>query len=214
MPHFSHDTNNFYNKGQLISHKIKKRFLTKDELFLFLYVDDGASIFSSGKEAILGIEVCYIQMKRLGLNIHTGNGKKPSKTEAVFFPSRSKIQSWIENHERSLISQYNSSFLDLIKKKEKNPLKSMKSIIERQYSIAPETKTFVICKNRFISFTNFFKYLGPYISFDLDDIYDINSRIKKASQIMGALKFFWSSENVDIHTKYLIYMAVPLNLLF
>ena len=30
---------------------------------------------------------------------------------------------------------------------------------------------------------------------------------------MGALKFFWSSENVDIHAKYLIYMAVPLNLL-
>ena len=89
----------------------------------------------------------------------------------------------------------------------------MKLIIERQYNIAPETKSFVICKNRFISFTKFFKYLGSYISFDLDDIYDINSRIKKANQIMGALKFFWSSENVDIHAKYLIYIAVPLNLL-
>ena len=74
-------------------------------------------------------------------------------------------------------------------------------------------KTFVICKNRFIIFTKFFKYLGSYISFDLDDIYAINSRIKKANQIMGALKFFWSSENVDIYAKYLIYMAVPLNLL-
>ena len=79
MPSFSHDTNDFFNKGQLISHKIKKRFLTKDELFLFLYVDDGASIFSSGKEAILGTEVCYIQMKRLGLNMHTGNGKNLRK---------------------------------------------------------------------------------------------------------------------------------------
>ena len=89
----------------------------------------------------------------------------------------------------------------------------MKLIIERQYNIAPETKNFVICKNSFISFTKYFKYLGSYISFDLDDIYDINSRIKKANQIMGALKFFWSSEKVDIHAKYLIYMAVPLNLL-
>ena len=152
-------------------------------------------------------------MKRLGLNMHTGDGKKPSKTEAVFFPSRSKIQSWIKNHERTSISQYNSSFLDLTKKKKKAPLKTMKLIIERQYNIAPETKSFVICKNRFISFTKYFKYLGSYISFDLDDIYDINSRIKKANQIMGALKFFWSSENVDINAKYLIYMAVPLNLL-
>ena len=152
-------------------------------------------------------------MKRLGFNMHTDDGKKPSKTEAVFFPSRSKIQSRIKNHERTSISQYNSSFLDLTKKKKKAPLKTMKLIIERQYNIAPETKNFVIYKNSFISFTKYFKYLGSYISFDLDDIYDINSRINKANQIMGALKFFWSSENVDIHAKYLIYMAVPLNLL-
>ena len=116
MPNFIHDTNDYHNKGQL-SHKIKKMFLTKDELFIFLYVDDGALIFSSREESIIGTEICYIQMKRLRLNMHTGDGKKPSKTEAVFFLSRSKIQSWIENHERSLISQYNSSFLDLTKKK-------------------------------------------------------------------------------------------------
>ena len=36
--------------------------------------------------------------------------------------------------------------------------------------------------------------------------------LKKANQIMGALKFFLSSENVDIRAKYLIYMAIPLNL--
>ena len=33
-------------------------FLTKDELFLFLYVDDDASIFSTRREAILGTEIC------------------------------------------------------------------------------------------------------------------------------------------------------------
>ena len=85
-------------------------------------------------------------MKRLGLNMHTGDGKEPSNSEVVFFPSRSKIQSWIENHERTSISQYNSSFLDLTKKKKKAPLKTMKLIIERQYNIAPDTKSFVIYK--------------------------------------------------------------------
>ena len=212
MPSFLHDTNKFYNKGQLISHNNKRRFLTKDELFLFLYVDDGASIFSTRRETILGTEICFEQMKRLGLNMHTGDGKKPSKTEAVFFPSRSKIQSWIKNHENNLISSYNPSFLDLSVKK-KAPLKSRKFLIDRQYAIASETKSFIISRNRHITFTLNFKYLGSWISYDLDDTYDINSRIKRANQAMGALKFFWLSEKVDILSKYLIYMAVPVNLL-
>ena len=117
MLNFLHDTNAFFNKGQLLSHKNNRKFLTKVELFLFLYVDDSASILSTRREAILGTEICFEQMKRLGLNMHTGDGKKPSKTEAVFFPSRSKIQSWIKNHENSLISSYNPSFLHLTVKK-------------------------------------------------------------------------------------------------
>ena len=30
---------------------------------------------------------------------------------------------------------------------------------------------------------------------------------------MGALNFFWDSDEVDIRSKYLIYMAIPMNLL-
>ena len=81
MPNFLHDTNVYFNKGQLLSHKNKRRFLTKDELFLFLYVDDGASIFSTRREAILGTEISFEKMKRLGLNIHTGDGGKPSNLD-------------------------------------------------------------------------------------------------------------------------------------
>ena len=117
MPNLLHDTNAFFNKGQLLSHKNNRRFLIKDELFFFLYVNDGASIFSTRREAILGTEICFEQMKRLGLNMHTGDGGKHSKTEAVFFLSRSKIQSWVKNHENNLISSYNPSFLDLTVKK-------------------------------------------------------------------------------------------------
>ena len=181
MPNFLHDTNAFFNKGQLLSHIKNRRFLTKDELFLFIYVDDGASIFSTRREAILGTEICFEQMQILGLKMHTGYGKKPSKTEAVFFPSRSKIQSWIKNHENSLILSYNPSFLDLIVKK-KAPLKSMKYLIDKQYAIAPETKTFIISGNQYISFTLIFKYLGSWISYDLDDV-------KRENQVMGALKW-------------------------
>ena len=73
MPNCNHDSNAFLNKGQLISHKIKKWSLTKDELFLCIYIDDGASTFFTRREAILGTGTCFEQMKRLGLNRHTGD---------------------------------------------------------------------------------------------------------------------------------------------
>ena len=75
MSNFLHDSNAYFHKGQLISHKNKKRFLTKDELFLFLYVDDGPSIFSTRREAILGTEIGFEQIKRLRLNMRTGDGE-------------------------------------------------------------------------------------------------------------------------------------------
>ena len=55
--------------------------------------------------------------------------------------------------------------------------------------------------------------LGIYFFYNLDDYTDITSRIKKASQAMGALNCFWDSDHVDIGAKVLIYLAIPVNLL-
>ena len=38
-------------------------------------------------------------MKRMGLNMHVGSDKKASKTEVVFFPSRSKFSEWLRKGE-------------------------------------------------------------------------------------------------------------------
>ena len=93
---FCHDTFNAYYKGErVLRQKFKKKFTTKDEAFLLLYVDDGASLFNSRNDDIVGTNIIFNQMKRMGLNMHVGSGKKASKTEAVFFPSRSKISEWL-----------------------------------------------------------------------------------------------------------------------
>ena len=55
--------------------------------------------------------------------------------------------------------------------------------------------------------------MGSIVSYDLDDYADITSRIKKASQAMGAITFFWDLDYVDIGAKALIYLAIPVNLL-
>ena len=59
-------------------------------------------------------------MSRLGLIMYLGKVKKKSKTEAVFFPSRTKLQSWINENEKILLLDINLT-LDEIKEKRKNP---------------------------------------------------------------------------------------------
>ena len=49
-------------------------------------------------------------MSRLGLTMHVGKGDKESKTEAVFFTSRTKIQSWFNEYERNLLLDTNLKF--------------------------------------------------------------------------------------------------------
>ena len=52
-----------------------RRPLTKDELFLLLYVDDGALIFTNRLVSILGSKIAFTQMERMGLNMHVGKGE-------------------------------------------------------------------------------------------------------------------------------------------
>ena len=89
----------------------------------------------------------------------------------------------------------------------------MKVITDRYYGKAKETRQLILKDSSFISFTRNFKYLGSWISYHLTGSYDILSRVKKANQATGALKFFWQANEVDVKSKYLIYMAIPLNLL-
>lgn len=59
-----------------------KHFFEKYDLFLLLYVNDGAGHFSSLSDAIMGSNIIF--HTRLSLNIHINRNNKISKTEAVF----------------------------------------------------------------------------------------------------------------------------------
>ena len=85
--------------------------------------------------------------------------------------------------------------------------------MDKAYNNTFETDNIIVNDVFFVSFTENFKYLGSWISYDLHDTFDVESRITKANQAIGALKFFWDSDEVDIRSKYLIYMSIPMNLL-
>ena len=139
--------------------------------------------------SIGSVSLTLREMSRIGLTMHVGKGDKEYKTKTVFFPSRTEIQSRINNHEKSLLSDTNLPLYE-IKKKRKTPLKNMKVITDSFYVKAKETQHLIFKDSSFISFTQNFKYLGSWISYDLTDSYDILSRIKKENQAIEALNFF------------------------
>ena len=86
-------------------------------------------------------------------------------------------------------------------------------LLEKVYDNSPETKPIFISHTELFTFTKVFKYLGSWLHFNLRDDFDVEARIKAASKGMGALRKFWKIPEVDLRSKYLIYMAIPINLL-
>ena len=84
--------------------------------------------------------------------MHVGKCNKESKTKAVFFPSRTKIQNLISYNEKSLLSDINLP-LDDIKEKHKTSLKNMKVVTDRFFVKAKESQQLILKDSSFISVT-------------------------------------------------------------
>jgi hypothetical protein len=80
------------------------------------------------------------------------------------------------------------------------------------YDKLDETQDFTVADG-FVSFTRTFKYLGSLICYNLRDDEDIAARLAAANASMGRLKEVWRNPHLDIYQKYLLFRAVPMNLL-
>jgi hypothetical protein len=92
----------------------------------------------------------------------------------------------------------------------RKPGKTGRNIIA--YNILAKTATFPVV-DQFVCFTHTFRYLGSLINYSLRDNDDITARIASATAAMGALKEIWHNPHLDICNKYLIFHAIPMNLL-
>jgi hypothetical protein len=121
-------------------------------------------------------------------------------------------QAFIPSSERTSTNQQ----LSIPKRiKKKKPDEPNDEDTERKHSIydnLDETKDFPVADG-FISFTRTFKYLGSLITYNLRDDEDIKARTAAANASMGALKEIWSNPNLDTYSKYLLFRAIPINLL-
>eukprot|EP00978_Attheya_sp_CCMP212_P038155 scaffold186307_cov51-Attheya_sp.AAC.1 len=67
-------------------------------------------------------------------------------------------------------------------------------------------------KQGFVSFTKCFKYLGSIILSNLNDEIGIDPSISQANNAMGALREYFRCPQVNLQSKRLIYLAIPINL--
>jgi hypothetical protein len=80
------------------------------------------------------------------------------------------------------------------------------------YDKLPKTATIPVADG-YVSFTRTFRYLGSLINFSLRDDDDITAQIAAARAAMGALKEVWRNPHLDVDNKYLLFRAIPMNLL-
>jgi hypothetical protein len=108
--------------------------------------------------------------------------------------------------------EYGEDTLTNDKRQDEPKMRAWRDQEELIYDTLEETKPITV-RDGFVSFCYHFKYLGSFVSFSLCDDYDIEQRVTAATQSMGALKNAWNSPHFNIWRKYLLFCAIPMNLL-
>jgi hypothetical protein len=167
------------------------------------------------------MSLVHSHMARFGLDMHIGrekNGKiKASKTECVFSPPPQFFPNLNPTLEDNLINEDDvvekgmpeERRLEVLEEARHNAKTARE---DHLYDDLAETQQFTV-EDGFVTFCKHFKYLGSYISYNLRDDFDIETRIAAARKSVGALSSFWNNPHVDTYSKFLIYKAIPINLL-
>ncbi|KAL7552852.1 hypothetical protein ACHAWF_016100 [Thalassiosira exigua] len=209
-------------KGAIKSHTIAQyqaRSLIAVAIIQCMYVDECAFIFESRNGIEKGANFTYDHFVRFGLEMHIGDETTDSKTKCVyppppqFFEDSDFSPRSIRNSEET--DEYGLEDTQLIPEEQHTQQEHEQKKSERGdeiYDALEQTRPIQVAEGR-VTFTKHFKYLGSYVSYNLRDDYDIETRLAKASQSMGALSSFWNNPHVGINSKYLLFRAIPINLL-
>jgi hypothetical protein len=80
------------------------------------------------------------------------------------------------------------------------------------YDKLDKTKNIVVV-DRYVMFTKLFCYLCSMVSYNLCDNQAITAQVGAATASMGALKEVWRNPLINTYSKYLLFQAIPMNLL-
>ena len=216
---FCRESDDTYKAGQIFRHDIRKCNASKGLIRFRIngtyYVDDIAALFCSRRDLNIGLPIIQSILSDLGMEMHVGSvvdGKRlKSKTECIYFPPHEYFKRLrLEQGTRQLPTSSSDSQLLF---PEPQTADENKTDEERFYLNCEETKEVAMNNGTFVTFTDLFKYLGTHLHFTLIDDFDIEIRMNKANQAFGAMRKFFEREEVDLFTKYLIFLAIHINIL-
>jgi hypothetical protein len=70
----------------------------------------------------------------------------------------------------------------------------------------------VLDNGRFISFCDLFRYLGTQSTPDLDETFEIDTRIRAATKAFMSMKDIFFNRKIDQKTRKQLYLQIPLNI--
>ena len=212
MIQFKRRSNSHHSAGRITSH-LAKTFShgTFFEIFCMFYVNDGAFAFATWWEFEIGAYLVFTHFARFGLQMHIRSSSKPSKTECVFFPTPSHFKLSVLPSPTPPPDP--SSSLPIVSKPKQESEEARQKRHDKQYDETEETKQIPIGELGFFTIMRHFKYNGGYISYSLQDDYNVEVRISQVSTATGTLNPFWRNDAVDDFSKCLIFCAIPYNLL-
>ena len=84
--------------------------------------------------------------------------------------------------------------------------------MDTSYDEANETNRITV-SDGFLTFTKHFRYIGSFVSYNICDEHDGDGRLDSVSSSMGELDHFWKDTSIDLRRKYLIFLAITINIL-
>jgi len=172
-------------KGSLTQRSTKTKDNVKLDHNKSFYADDAAFIFLSFEDLITGTKHIRDHFQQFGLQVHLGT-RSSGEPGAPKKDVKSKTEAMF--------------FPPFSRRKEKLPADRL-------------TGSYNVGNGRFVSFCPHFRYLGTNITPDLDDTFDIDTRITAATQAWHSMKSVLMNKNIDKDIRKKLYMAIPVNIL-
>ena len=82
---------------------------------------------------------------------------------------------------------------------------------DKSYYEANETNSITV-SDGFVTYIKHSIYPGSFVPYNLCDNCDVDKILAYGSSLMGDFNHCWKDTYVDLHRKYLIFLAIPINL--
>jgi hypothetical protein len=218
-PEMVRESDATFHKAHMLRHDIRKCRKSRTKVCfivdLTIYVDDTAIVFTSREQLEKGVRLIQGIFKSLGMEMHIGKQTSEttydeSKTECLYVPTAKEL------NQRAIEMELSKDDILLLNAEEEEQSETQRmrrrKLEDKIYESSSETLP-VEVEGGIITYCPDFKYLGDWLSYNLKADKALEMRKAAMTKAIGSLKVFFDRKEVCLKSKYLIFMAIPVNFL-